>query len=84
MQTVPRCFMCEEPVEYDPIFEAPCGHGEQHEACRSAIFHPLCLMKWRESWEHRQQVMADYIAQMQAEFCPHGHRRGCDHHVCDD
>lgn len=36
--------MCGKPVEHDPIYEAPCGH-EDH---GSAVFHPLCLMEWRE------------------------------------
>lgn len=47
MQTTPRCFTCQSPVEHDPIYEAPCGDVRHS----SAVFHPLCLMKWRETRE---------------------------------
>lgn len=40
----PLCFDCVKPVEYDPIYAAPCDHQD----CPSAVFHPLCLMRWRE------------------------------------
>lgn len=41
----PNCFHCEKVVEYDPIYAPPmCDHPD----CASAIFHPLCLMEWRE------------------------------------
>lgn len=43
MQSQPRCHQCAEDVE-DPIFESLCGHEE----CPSSVFHPLCLMEWRE------------------------------------
>lgn len=44
------CFQCKEAVDYDPLFESPCGHDE----CPSAVFHGLCLMEWRE---HREEIM---------------------------
>lgn len=40
----PRCFDCCDVVDHDPIFAAPCDHDD----CPSAVFHPLCLMRWRE------------------------------------
>lgn len=56
MQEVPRCFACAEPVEHDPIFEAPCGHEDG----ASAVFHPLCLMKWREHRDMAVKRMREY------------------------
>lgn len=53
MQRRPVCFWCEEIVEYDPIFCAPCDH----EDCRSAVFHGLCLMSWRE---HREAAIKEF------------------------
>ena len=47
MQERPICFECGEPIEHSPVFEAPCGHDE----CRSAVFHGLCLMEFRERRE---------------------------------
>lgn len=63
MQRLPVCFTCDNPVEYDPLFEAPCGH-DQHP---SAVFHPLCLMEWREMvaearmrWEEIRRHMEEH------------------------
>jgi hypothetical protein len=50
VQRLPVCFKCPEVVEHDPVFEAPCGHDH----CSSVVFHPLCLMEWRE---HRAKLM---------------------------
>lgn len=47
MQRLPFCFGCGEAIDYDPVYEAPCGHDD----CASAVFHPLCLMRHRESVE---------------------------------
>lgn len=44
MQDRPICFECTTVVEHSPVYEAPCGH----ERCRSAVFHGLCLMEYRE------------------------------------
>jgi len=55
MQDRPICFQCDKAVETNAemIFEAPCGH----DGCSSAVFHPLCLMEWRE---RREQIM-EYV-----------------------
>lgn len=45
VQDVPRCFGCEEPVTHDAVYAAPLC---EHETCPTAVFHPLCLMEWRE------------------------------------
>lgn len=44
MQDRPICFDCHEVVEHSPIYEAPCGHDR----CPSTVFHPICLMKFRD------------------------------------
>lgn len=82
MQTIPRCFGCQEQVEYDPIFEPPCG--ADHELCRSAIWHPLCLMKYREHYEQASAMLAEYVKSLSESHCPHGHERGCPDHSCED
>lgn len=61
MQEVPRCFVCLTPVDHDPIFEAPCGHDRG----ASAVFHPLCLMKFREDRELARQAKAQYVLLLQ-------------------
>lgn len=53
MQERPRCMKCQTIIEWDMVFEAPCGHDE----CVSAVFHPICLMEWRE---HREKIMRRY------------------------
>lgn len=47
MQDRPVCFECRTQVEHSPVYEAPCGHDR----CRSAVFHGLCLMGYRERRE---------------------------------
>lgn len=47
MQDRPVCFECVEVVEYDPVYEALCGHDK----CPSACFHGLCLMEFRDRRE---------------------------------
>lgn len=44
MQDRPICFKCDKTIEHSPIFEAPCGHDR----CSSAVFHPVCLMEFRD------------------------------------
>lgn len=61
MQEVPFCFVCLTQVEHDPIFEAPCGHN----AGASAVFHPLCLMKFREDRELARKAKAQYVLLLQ-------------------
>lgn len=58
MQRLPICLTCDKPVEYDPIYEAPCGH----DTCPSAVFHGLCLMEWRD---HREQFSKRMKRRMQ-------------------
>lgn len=60
LQDTPICFFveCAEPVDHDLVFEAPCGHGD----CASAVFHPLCLMKWREFREDMEREIKRFIA----------------------
>lgn len=64
LQEDPICFWvrCTERVDHDPVFEAPCGHEE----CPSAVFHPLCLMQWREHRENIEREIKRFIAQHQA------------------
>jgi hypothetical protein len=55
IQSRPICFGCDERIEHDPLFEAPCGH----DGCSSAVFHGLCLMEWRErrqQWEEARRI----------------------------
>lgn len=63
IQEVPRCFMCTEPVEHDPVFEAPCGH----EDAASGVFHPLCLMKWRENRDLAVKRAREYADQLRQQ-----------------
>lgn len=45
IQERPICWDCTTTIESnDMVFEAPCGH----DGCPSVVFHPLCLMSWRE------------------------------------
>lgn len=46
IQDRPRCFVCEEPIEYGAIYAPPMC---DHEGCASACFHGVCLMEWREN-----------------------------------
>jgi len=57
MQDLPVCFECKTVVNHSPVYEAPCGH----DTCRSAVFHGLCLMTFRErreSAEDKFEVVA--------------------------
>lgn len=63
MQDVPRCFGCKLPVEHDPIYEAPCGH-EGHEQCASSVFHPMCLMQWREDHAAMHVRMDEFMGEL--------------------
>lgn len=56
----PNCFYCKKVVEYDPIYSPPLC---DHEDCASAVFHPLCLMEWREK---REYVMGRVRESLQA------------------
>jgi hypothetical protein len=55
MQDRPMCFKCGEQIEHSPIYEAPCGHDK----CRSACFHGVCLMEWREFRQEIEKKMRE-------------------------
>jgi hypothetical protein len=55
----PRCWLCVEIVEHDPIFAAPCDHDR----CPSVVFHGLCLMEWREWREKRVKILEKWVAE---------------------
>lgn len=57
MQDRPICFYCGEQVDHSPVFEAPCGH----DAHSSAVFHGLCLMKFREFRDERSRVLQKWL-----------------------
>lgn len=62
IQTKPFCFDCDTPVASlaDAVFAPPwCDH----EDCASAVFHGVCLMRWRE---RRDQVHQRVQAQIEA------------------
>ena len=52
MQTRAVCFHCVKTIDYDPVFEAVCGHDE----CPSATFHGICLMEWRDLLQHAEKA----------------------------
>lgn len=46
----PRCFECGAMVSSaDLVFAPLCGSTAEHDECGSAVWHPLCLMEYRES-----------------------------------
>lgn len=48
----PICFWCDKPIEDNNfVFAAACDH----DTCPSAVWHPLCLMDWRQ---HRDEALA--------------------------
>ena len=53
----PLCFAGDGVVTHDPIFAPVCGH----EDCPSAVWHPLCLMSFRENSERQRQDMARFL-----------------------
>ncbi len=57
LHPIPRCFQCQETVETDRVYAAPCDH----DTCGSAVFHPLCLMEWREHREARLRQLQRFI-----------------------
>lgn len=55
IQNKPRCFECGEVVSpADLIYAPPCGSNSVHDECGSAVWHPLCLMRFREALEMLQ------------------------------
>lgn len=64
------CWGCDQTIEYDPIFAAPCDH----ERCSSAVWHGLCLMQWREDRTARDQSWARWRANHRViVVCEHEH-----------
>lgn len=59
----PRCWGCQEVIEYDPIFVAPCDH----EACPSVCMHGICLMEWREYRRKRVEQIAKWVEEHQTD-----------------
>lgn len=59
LQEQPVCFFppCGDKVDHDPVFEAPCGHQDHP----SAVFHPMCLMAWREFKEDMEREIKRFI-----------------------
>lgn len=57
MRKYPLCWDCLEEVDTDPIYEAVCGHDE----CPSAVFHGLCLMRWREQREEMYKKLQRFF-----------------------
>lgn len=68
VQEIPICFHCDTPVETDPVFEAPCGHMEHS----SAVFHPLCLMEFREKRPEFFKEFRRKLLSMASEMMIHG------------
>lgn len=64
LQDRPVCFYppCAEFIEKDFVFEAPCGHDDHP----SAVFHPLCLMGWREFKEDMEREIKRFVAEHEA------------------
>jgi hypothetical protein len=69
MRDRPLCFGCRDQVDHDPVYEAPCGH----EDCPSCVFHPLCLMKWREWREARTREFRSWLERLSRD---HGNGSG--------
>lgn len=59
MRRYPLCWNCEEEVDTDPIYESVCGHDD----CPSNVFHPLCLMEWREQRDEAIRIINKFIAE---------------------
>ena len=71
MQERPICFECSEAIEHSPVFEAPCGHDR----CKSAVFHGVCLMEYRERREsstNRFQVVGLLVRPWAEEHTENG------------
>lgn len=58
LHDVPICFGCAKQVTHDLVFAAICDHEE----CPSAVWHPLCLMDFRENRERRRQELGRFLA----------------------
>lgn len=61
VQDRPVCFKCDEVIETSAVFCAPCDHDHHS----SAVFHPLCLMEWREYRERREAHYRQWVMENQ-------------------
>ena len=70
MQDRPVCLKCTTTIEHSPVWEAPCGH----DGCASAVFHPLCLMEFREQREssERFEIVALLVRPWSEEHTENG------------
>lgn len=70
MQDQPVCFKCKERIDGDFVYEAPCGHDR----CSSAVFHPLCLMEFRDMRSQGElfEVVAVLVMPWTKEHSEHG------------
>ncbi len=67
MQARPVCALCSESIEDDFVYEAPCGNDD----CPSAVWHPECLMDWREMTEeepHEVESLMERMASLAQDF----------------
>lgn len=65
----PICWQCDLPIEgNDFVFAAPCDHEE----CPSAVWHPLCLMEWRqhrdEALTKRQRWLEEHLVRVEVQI----------------
>lgn len=69
MQDRPVCFECDRSIETNSemVFEAPCGH----DGCSSAVFHAICLFKWREV----RQRWSEWVEQVKQRWIEEHERR---------
>lgn len=72
----PRCFECGDSVSpADLIFAPVCGSTSEHDKCGSAVWHGLCLMKWRERMvlieaqhERIQEGLREFFEDVRRQF----------------
>lgn len=57
LQDLPICFDCTERIDHSPVFEALCSHP----TCPSAVFHGVCLMRWREKREEAERMVKQWF-----------------------
>lgn len=57
MRRYPICPGCKEEVDTDPLYESLCGHDD----CPSMVFHPICLMEYREHREKMEALIREFV-----------------------
>lgn len=60
IQDRPVCFDCETQVDYDPVFAPP---WDDRPTSPSAVFHGVCLMRWRERRDTVRKVVERHLKQ---------------------